>query len=231
MREVLSQRSLMAKISSRADPGRPHEPAWENPWLLPIDAAALYGVVATRKPKRYVEIGSGTSTAFARKAARDSGAGTHITSIDPAPRSHVDRLCDSIIRRRLEDVDLGLFDQLGRGDVVFMDGSHRVFTNSDATVFLLEVLPRLRPGLLVHVHDVFLPYDYPPDWSDRFYSEQYLLAAYLLSHRSPFKVLFPSSFVSRDNGLRMVLAPLWESIGINAHGQGGSFWVETARPR
>jgi predicted O-methyltransferase YrrM len=230
LRDVLEMRASLGRISSHPDPGRPGEPAWQNPWIPPVDAALLYGMIALRRPGRYVEIGSGTSTAFARRAVTDGATGTHITSIDPAPRSHIDRLCDSIIRRRLEDVDLTVFDELGPGDMVFMDGSHRALTNSDATVFFLEVLPRLSAGLMVQIHDIFLPYDYPPAFSDRFYSEQYVLAAYLLAHQPPFDVLLPSSFVSVDDDLGRILDPLWESIGLASGGHGGSFWIETRGP-
>jgi hypothetical protein len=77
--------------------------------------------------------------------------------LDPEPRAQIDALCDTSIRRRLEDCDLSMFDQLEAGDILFFDGSHRVFTNSDVTVFFLELMPRLKPGVIVHIHDIFLP--------------------------------------------------------------------------
>ena len=109
------------------------------------------------------------------------GFETRIVSIDPQPRAEVDELCDRVLRVPLEAADLSVFDELSDGDVLFFDGSHRTFMNSDATVFFLEVLPRLADGVLVGVHDVFLPYDYPRDFADRYYSEQYLLAAHLIA--------------------------------------------------
>ena len=78
------------------------------------------------------------------------------------------------MRQPLEAVDASEFGALTAGDVVFFDGSHRVFQNSDVTVFFLEILPALPPGVLVQIHDIFWPVDYPPAWADRYYSEQYM---------------------------------------------------------
>ncbi len=129
------------------------------------------------RPKRFVEVGSGDSTRSAsrRRSIRDHSLPTLITSIDPTPRAEIDKLCDFVIRKPLEEVELDVFDELGPGDFLFIDGSHRSFSNSDVTVAFLDVLPRLRAGVVVHFHDIFWPYDYPPEWADRYYSEQYLL--------------------------------------------------------
>ena len=72
--------------------------------------------------------------------------------------------------------------------MLFIDSSHRSFTNSDVTAFYLDILPRLKSGVLIHIHDVFLPYDYPPEWSDRFYNEQYLLACVLLTRNPAYEI-------------------------------------------
>ena len=97
-------------------------------------------------------------------------------------------------------MDPAVFDQLGAGDLLFIDSSHRVLQNSDVTVLFLDVIPRLPPGVLVHVHDISLPYDYGAviEIIDRFYSEQYILAAYLLAEGNHIQVLLPSLFVSYD---------------------------------
>src|ERR1700733_3021445 len=97
-------------------------------------------------PARYMEIGSGYSTRFARHAIQTVGLSTVIASLDPKPRAGIDALCDTVIRRRLEEADLAVFDQLEAGDILFFDGTHRALTNSDVTVFFLELLPRLKPG-------------------------------------------------------------------------------------
>ena len=125
----------------------------------------------------------------------------------------------ALFDERLEDCDLSLFDQLKAGDILFFDGSHRSFTNSDVTVFFLELMPRLKPGVIVHIHDIFLPSDYPPEWERKMYSEQYILAAMLLCPTQPFKVLLPNFYIECDAELRGQVPPL-------APVTGASFWIE-----
>ena len=205
--DLAVHKEQMAKIPLQAT--SPGEPQWDNTYFSAMDAIALYGILASRNPARYVEIGSGHSTRFARKAVRDFDLRTRITSIDPVPRAEVNDICDEVIRQPLESTDLEVMSKLGANDVLFLDSSHRVFTNSDVTVFFLEVLPRLRPGVLVHVHDIFLPYDYPSHWSKRHYSEQYLLAAFLLAACPWLEVFLPNAYVSRHPALSSSIEGLW----------------------
>ena len=184
------------------------QPHWSNTYIPPLDGMSIYSMLAIHRPKRLLEIGSGNSTKFARRAVADHNLPTHITSIDPLPRAECDVICDRLIRHRLEDADLSVFDELQPGDVLYMDGSHRCFPNSDVTVFFLEILPRLKPGVIVAVHDILLPYDYPPRWMKRFYSEQYVMGAYMLGQGEKFETLLPNNFISQDEGLMGVLAPL-----------------------
>jgi predicted O-methyltransferase YrrM len=200
-------------------------PCWDNGWLPALDALALYGLLAELEPARYVEVGSGNSTRFARRAITDHALRTHVTSIDPAPRAQVDALCDKVIRGRLEDCDPAVFAGLDAGDVVFLDGSHRVFTGSDVTVFFFEILPLLRPGVLVHIHDIMLPRDYPPSWRYRYYSEQYLLAAFLMANPARFEVELPTAFIDGDDELRDLVEPLWRRIGLVEKYLPASFWL------
>jgi hypothetical protein len=200
-------------------------PNWQNVWFKDFDAVALIGILVARKPMRYFEIGSGNSTKFARFAINDAKLQTTITSLDPNPRNSIDILCDNVVRQRLEDCDLSLFDQLQAGDILFFDGSHRAFTNSDATVFFLELLPRLASGVIVQIHDIFLPWDYPPRWNRRLYSEQYLLAAMLLCQQQPFKILLPNWFVEQDERLRAQAKEITKPLGCKSEGY--SFWLET----
>jgi hypothetical protein len=225
LREMLALRPYFARIPRELDAERPRVPGWDQRFLPPIDAMALYAMLRRGNPATYLEIGSGNSTKFARRAIEDHGLRTRIISIDPAPRAEIDALCDQVVRGRLERADLRMFTDLGAGDVVFMDGSHRLFVDSDATVFFMEVLPRLAPGVLVHVHDVFLPSDYPPDW-DTFFGEQYVLAAFLLAGGSRLEVLLPDYFVSTDPELTRLIAPLWDEPALRGLSrQGGSFWL------
>lgn len=219
-----SYREDFRRIPVRAED--PRDPGWINGWQPALDGAALYSFTRSRSPQLYLEIGSGTSTKFVRRAIEDGGLSTRITSIDPHPRAEIDGICDTVIRSPFEAADLSVFDQLVAGDVVFLDGSHRVFMNSDATVFLLEVLPKLPAGVLVGIHDIYLPSDYPAGIADRYYSEQYLLAAYVLAGTARFETALPAWYVWETQKFRPLLESLWEGAEyaeIERHG--GAYWV------
>lgn len=204
-----------------------HEVSWSLDMLPPMDCAALYCFLRQLAPQRYFEVGSGFSTKVARRAIRDGKLRTEIISIDPVPRVDVDADCDESMRNTLENTDLHWIDRIRPGDILFVDDSHCCFPNSDVTVFFLEVLPRLQSGVIVHVHDIALPYDYPPEWRDRFYSEQYLLACCLLSSNNRFEILLPNSFVAADPELLVDFDWLWKDpalAGVPAKGM--SFWFQ-----
>jgi hypothetical protein len=204
------------------------EPEWRNGWLPGLDSAALYSFLRAREPQRYVEIGSGVSTRFAARARKDGRLQTRLESIDPSPRRAVDALCDTVVRAGLEETDLGRFRSLEPGDVVFFDGSHRTFMGSDATVFFLEILPTLPRGVLVGIHDVYLPDDYPPDIADAYYSEQYLLAVWLLAAPETFRPVLAGHFATIDRALRVHVDRLWQRVGVpGLEHHGVAFWFET----
>ncbi len=230
----------MKKIPIRPDSLDAGGPYWSNSFFSRLDAMALYCLIAIRKPRLLVEVGSGNSTRFARQAIVDHELSTRLVSIDPNPRSEVDALCDEVIRAPLESTDLGVFERVQAGDFVFIDNSHRSFTNSDVTTFFIDVLPRLASGVTIHIHDIFIPLDYPIEWSGRHYSEQYLLACYLLGARGGRlpRVLIPNAFISFDNALRAAAERLWSSVELSPmidpqrpYGgipgcHGTSFWFE-----
>lgn len=203
-------------------------PAWNNGFLPGLDIIALYGMIAAARPSNYIEIGSGNSTRVARKAINDIGLRTRVTSIDPFPRANIDHLADEVIRRPFESLDDNTFivERLGPGDILFIDNSHRVLPNSDATICFLELLPRLAPGVIVHVHDIYLPYDYPQFMCDRYYSEQYMLAAFVLADPERYRTILPNWFISEDPELRAIIDPIWDHPnlkGVERHG--GSYWL------
>ncbi len=201
-------------------------PFWLNAWFSPLDAIALTGMLRAHNPARLVEIGSGVSTKYARRAVGLYGLRTRLTSIDPEPRNAVDRLCDEVIRQPLERCDTALFETLEAGDIFFLDSSHRAFQNSDVTVFFLEILPRLKPGVIVHVHDIYLPYDYISGHLHRLWNEQYLLATALLFGAPRFEILFPSWFVGRDPELSAQAADLFRKGAMaQLDLYGASFWM------
>jgi hypothetical protein len=216
---------IVAAANERKDPGAPY---WNNPWFPTLDAIAIYGFIAANRPRLYLEVGSGHSTRFARQAIKDRSPETEILSIDPCPRDEINAICDEVIRSPVEEVDLEIFDRLEPGDILFIDNSHRVLMNSDATMLFLDVLPRLKPGVLVQIHDICLPYDYPETWSRRYYSEQYVLAAYLLAKESRFRILLPNYFISKDAALRGVLGRLWKEGRMpDVPHHGCSIWLES----
>lgn len=204
------------------------EPYWMNPWMPAFDAAAIYGFLALRNPRTYVEIGSGMSTKFARAAIKDHGLKTRILSIDPEPRSGIDTICDETIRARLQDIDANRLAFLDESDMLFFDGSHYCLQNSDATVFFTELLPTMKKDVFVGVHDIFLPHDYPKGWESRHYSEQYLLACYLLGGDA-LKVELPLYYCSLRRELHTLLKPLWDNEALQgAQHSGGGFWFTTS---
>jgi hypothetical protein len=203
------------------------EPFWDNGWAPPLDAVSIYCLLALRNPATYLEIGSGNTTRFARRAISDHGLRTRIVSIDPQPRAEIDALCDEVVRQPLEDVSLVAHLDLAPGDVVFVDDSHRCFQNSDVTVHFLELLPELPAGVLAGQHDIFLPYDYPAEWAERCYSEQYVLAAFLLGGHAGYEVVLPCYHASRNREL-MALAGAAMDVPAEAGlgRMGTAFWME-----
>jgi hypothetical protein len=207
------------------------EPHWDNAWLPALDIASLYSYVRRWKPARYVEVGSGNSTSVVARARRDGELSTEITSIDPAPRREINALCDRVIRQPLEQADLGVFGELEPGDVVFIDGSHRLFMNSDAVVAYLDVLPELPDGVLVGVHDILWPDDYLESWSQYWWNEQYLVAMLLLAEPSWMDLRLPCYYASQHPELAQVLHPLWSDPRLGGvRPWGTAFWFAVDRP-
>jgi len=198
---------LEAIPQTRADEVTPY---WGNDYFPAGDARLAYAVVARYRPRLIIEIGSGSSTKFMRRAVVDHGTGTRIVCIDPQPREDVRAVADEFIPAPLPAVDLSVFDALAPGDVLFMDGSHLVMNGSDCVQFFLNVVPALPPGIWVHLHDVFLPYDYPYQlFIDCKSNEQYMVASLLL-HAQDWIPVFPIYYACMR--------------GILPHG-GGSFWM------
>jgi hypothetical protein len=171
------------------------EPYWANGYLSEGDGRSILGMTGYYKPKKIIEIGSGNSTKFFRKAINTFRLQTQLTSIDPMPRRQIDALCDTCLRYTVLDANPGLFAALEPGDILFHDGSHITFNGTDTVHLFLEILPVLKPGVIVHLHDILLPYEYHKDFDGRGYSEQYMLATALLSSSS-YEVVLPLNFLS-----------------------------------
>lgn len=203
------------------------KPVWNNGFLPGLDIIGIYTLLTEFKPKKYIEIGSGNSTKVAYKAKKENNLDTKIISIDPMPRAEIDNLADVVIRKPFENIDLNILEELNENDILFVDNSHRILPNSDAMVFFMEILPRLKKGVIVHIHDIYLPYDYPQFMCDRFYSEQYGLAMYLLANPKKYQTILPNYFIFEDKELSELIAPIWNHPnlkGVEQHG--GSYWLK-----
>ncbi len=131
-----------------------------------------------------------------------------------------------MIRRPLEDLEPGVAEGLQANDILMIDSSHRCLQNSDVTVLFLEVLPRLRPGVLVYIDDIYLPLDYPPEWHEHWYSEQYLLGVLLLADAGRrYEILLPCSFIGADPQLRAAVDAFWGQVGSGHQGYGNGLWM------
>ncbi|MBA3665453.1 MAG: class I SAM-dependent methyltransferase [Bacteroidetes bacterium] len=226
---ILKYKKIFDQIKPEQKDVDETEPYWNNGFFPGLDVVSLYTFLAEYKPKKYIEIGSGNSTKVARKSINENKLATEITSIDPYPRASIDKLADKVIRMPLEKMSdySEIINYLEKNDILFIDNSHRCLPNSDATVCFLELLPQLKPGVIVHIHDIYIPYDYPQNMCDRFYSEQYVLAAFLLANPKKYEVMFPGIFVSEDKELANSLESLWQSTNTkNAERHGGSFWFK-----
>ncbi len=226
MQKIIRHSGNLQEIKKLSDQTDPSQPGWNNGFLPGLDIMALYTIIAETKPNKYVEVGSGNSTQVAHKAIQDHDLDTRIISIDPFPRAEIDNLADEVVRKPFEAVDTSWLADLEAGDILFIDNSHRMLPNSDATVFFLETLPALRPGVIVHIHDIYLPYDYPQFMCDRFYSEQYGLAINLLANPARYGTIFPAYFISEDKPLSSMISKIWEHPnleGVERHG--GSYWL------
>jgi predicted O-methyltransferase YrrM len=173
----------------------------DNDYFSTPDAEVLYSVAQKFRPARVVEVGSGNSTLLFRLAAVDAGTAANITSIDPFPRRCVEAVADNIIRSRVELLDLAAFAHLQAGDILFVDSSHEVRTGNDVLFIFFRILPMLSPGVVIHFHDIFLPYDYPETWvvEKRWnWTEQYLLQAFL-TENDAYEVIWPGHYLQRNS--------------------------------
>lgn len=224
---ALSFRPYFEEIKNQSEEKDSSKATWNNGFLPGLDIVGIYTMLAHFKPKKYVEIGSGNSTKVAYKAKNDQKLSTKIISIDPMPRAEIDHLADEVIRQPFENIDFSFLYDLEQNDILFVDNSHRILPNSDSMVFYMEILPRLKKGVIVHIHDIYIPYDYPQFMCDRFYSEQYGLAFYLIANAEKYQPILPNYFISEDKELASIIAPLWQGpVTQHVEKHGGSFWLK-----
>ncbi len=185
------------------DPAREGRFFFGNGAFERVDAEILYAMVRHFKPRRVIEIGSGYSTLITARACTANaaeGRPCRFVAIEPHPSDlfkHPIQGLSELRAIRLEEASLAEFEALAEGDILFIDSSHVVKRGNDVETAFFDIIPRLGPGVVVHLHDIFLPAPYPPEWLRRehvFWNEQYVLAAFLM-HNSEYEVLWAACFM------------------------------------
>lgn len=201
-----------------------------NPSLCAADAEFLYNIIRHYKPRRIIEVGCGYSTRLAVQAEKKNLAEnserscTHIC-IEPYEAPWLEKLAVQVLRSKVEDLPLDTFSQLEAGDILFIDSSHIIRPQGDVLFEFLEILPTLKPGVLVHVHDIFSPRDYLKDWvvdQHSQWNEQYLLEAFL-SFNSQFRIIGAVNLLKKD--YPKALAGACPVTGERPNDEPGSFWM------
>lgn len=205
---------------------------YKNPNFSEGDAECLYSLIRLKKPRRIIEIGSGFSTMMAREAIeqnqREDAAYTcrHIC-IEPYEMQWLDAVDGiEVIRQKVEQMDTSLFRQLEADDMLFIDSSHVIRPQSDVLTEYLEILPILSKGVLIHIHDIFTPYDYLDQWlldEVKLWNEQYLLEAFL-SCNPQFEIILALNFLSHRHPARLE-AKFPMMRGQVEKIEPGSFWI------
>lgn len=205
--------------------GANHGFYYDNSAFCTGDAYLLYCIVRDLKPRRIIEIGSGFSTMLMRSAIDRNGAG-EITCIEPFPNADIERLAatGAVTLRRdiVQNIPIDAFDVLEANDILFIDSTHVSKIGSDVNYELLRIVPRLKPGVTVHVHDIFLPFEYDRRWvveKKIHWNEQYVLAAFM-AFNSEFSALFANMLCEVET-YRSIARQAFPDCEVLS---GGSFW-------
>jgi Methyltransferase domain len=200
---------------------------WDNGMYGRIEADVLYALVRNARPRRIIELGSGYSTLIIADALRRNtldGFPCRYTVFDPFARDFIRARATGLDLRNdsAADVPLDVFRELGEDDILFVDTTHTVKLGSEVNYIVLDVLPCLAPGVLVHVHDIFLPYEYPRGFFEHrsFWAEQYLLQAFLTNNES-WEIALPLAALTKDrpNDVAQVVPSFRAGVGP------GAFWI------
>jgi hypothetical protein len=204
------------------DPENAHRPRFDQDWFPGLDGAMAYTMVRRFEPKRIVEIGSGHSTRFLRQAICDGNLKTHLHAVDPAPRRGVEHICDQFTRSTVDRVPIESLLSLVENDILFIDGSHIAMPGTDVDWLFSRILPQLATGVLIHIHDIFLPNGYPNAWKRRWYNEQNFLLA-MIAGGERYRILFPGAYMRRYHG-DIIDQRLFSQCRAGAHE--ASFWIQ-----
>jgi len=196
-----------------------------------LDAVSLYCMIRHFKPRRIIEVGCGFSSRIISIAARKNRAEGHLldcTFIEPYPTDRIlkETLAGPLLVEKVEKVPLATFQELEAGDFLFIDTSHVIKTQNDCCYEYLEMIPSLQPGVIVHVHDIFTPYDYPQEWilQNRFaFNEQYALEC-LMSGNPALEVILPLHSLWKDHAIAV------KRLFPGALTRPAAFWLTTKMP-
>lgn len=208
-------------------------PYLDNYFFGVFDASVLSAMMQHFKPKQLIEIGSGISTRYINFFKQKYNLKTNVICIDPFPRVDIKEVADLIFNMPLEKaLEENLF-QLSKGDFLFMDGSHYVFQGNDTLAFFFKLLPSLPSGVVIHIHDIYLPYDYEESVSPQLWTEQYILAAMILNDLKDFSILYPAYYEACNNQkIKNELKKVDEILVVRnfqkrtSHNKGFSFWMQ-----
>ena len=215
----------------RSDPAiartAPSDEWYANGYFDSPDAEAYAAMIAESRPDRIVEIGGGHSTLIARATIDELGLDTNLVVIDPAPRTDVTSAADEVRLEPIHEVDFSTL-ALTQRSILFVDTSHVLEPGTEVPFVFGEVLPTTPPGALIHVHDIFLPYDVPRLFIERVYMEQYVFQA-LLAHSNRYDIVLAMHALCREHpgALREVFGDQLGRARTSAWGPdfGCSFWL------
>jgi predicted O-methyltransferase YrrM len=173
--------------------------SYENGFYTSPDAEVLYTMVRKFQPRQILEIGCGNSTRISRQAIIDGNLATRLVCIDPCPRTEIQAFADEIHLERIESPEsLKYFQSLEPGDFLFIDSSHELHLGNDCVFLYLRALREVKRGVIIHIHDIFLPWDYPARWKETHpWSEQYLVQC-ILEGREEYEVLWPTFYLGQS---------------------------------
>ncbi len=192
-------------------------------WYPTPDAEIYAAMIHDFQPDQIVEVGSGFSTLIARRALDFVGSPAPLTVIDPQPRTDVRQAAKRVVLERVEDCDWREL-QLTERSLLFIDSSHITRPRGDVPYLYCQVLPQLPRGTVVHVHDVFIPYDYPTCYDALCWTEQYVLHA-LLGNNARYRTLLATSYLCNDHAAEMQ-ATFGPQVGAVNIFFGASYWMQ-----